>query len=462
MNDFNHIKGAYFVGIGGIGMSALARYCMQNSIKVFGYDKTPSSLTKALQQEGMEITFTDHVAELPTSFRSFNQNQIVIYTPAIPRDSKIYAELENLGYAPLKRAALLGLISKSHYTLAVAGTHGKTTTSTMLAHIMYQSGYKMLGILGGLSTNYNSNYLIQEEGKTINGQPVLVTEADEFDRSFLHLEPNIAVITSTDADHLDIYGEADELNKTFQLFADSVKEKLVLNQKANILSDKKVTYGSKGDSCYSSIRQKDGKQFFAAVLNHSPVMEIEAGLPGIHNIENAVAAATVALLAGVEMAQVTEGISSFKGVKRRFEKVFDSGSHIVIDDYAHHPEELKALINAVKDLYPKKKVSMIFQPHLFSRTRDFMDSFAKELSAVDSIIVNPIYPAREAPIAGVDSEALLVKITQNDKQVLSREESIEWVEKHHPVLLIIAGAGDIDRIVEPITQIYINEKSTNR
>ena len=462
MNDFNHIKAAYFVGIGGIGMSALARYCKQNGMQVFGYDKTPSALTNALQMEGMEVTFTDVVNELPSSFRKFNEAQIVVYTPSIPKDSAILNELQKQGYQLLKRAALLGLISKSHYTLAVAGTHGKTTTSTMLAHIMYQSGYQMLGILGGLSTNYNSNYLIQEEGKTINGQPILVTEADEFDRSFLHLEPNIAVITSTDADHLDIYGKAEELQKTFQLFADKVKEVVVLNEKADITSDKKLVYGKQGGSYYSAIRQDKGKQYFKAVLNNNPEVEIEAGLSGAHNIENAIAAASAALVAGVDMEQVVAGITSFKGVKRRFEKVFESATHAVIDDYAHHPEELKALIHAVRELYPNRGLTMIFQPHLYSRTRDFMEGFAEVLSTVDTVIVNPIYAARELPIAGIDSEILVNKISLKEKQVLNREEAVIWVEKHQPKLLVIAGAGDIDRIVEPITQNYLNAKSAHK
>lgn len=461
MDKLQNIQAAYFIGIGGIGMSALARYCNQLGIQVYGYDKTPSKITDQLRSEGVQISFEDKEDALPGSFMTLNERQLIVYTPAIPKSNCILNFLEGVGYELIKRAAFLGWLSKSHYTIAVAGTHGKTTTSTILAHILYEAGYKMLGILGGLSTNFGSNYIIQEKGKLINGKPLLVTEADEFDRSFLHLHPEIAIVTSTDADHLDIYGAKDALQQSFQEFSNQVNGLLVANEKVELSHPNLLRYGANVSNKYGNLRAEKGTQFFDLEIEGEPIADIKAGLPGEHNIENALAAAIVARRLGEPKAAVRQSIASFKGVKRRFERVFESGEYTVIDDYAHHPEEIRALLNAISSLYPKEEVTMIFQPHLFSRTQDFMQEFAKALSVPDQIIINPIYPAREQPIEGVTSEVLASYIDNENKRVMSVKESVNWVAEHKPRLLVIAGAGDIDRIVDPIVMNYKNEKSAS-
>jgi UDP-N-acetylmuramate--alanine ligase len=455
-----HIKSVYFVGVGGIGMSALARFCVHKRMQVYGYDKTTSNLTQQLSNEGIVISFEDDVSSLPPQFQSYSDENLVVFTPAIPKDNLIFNNLLALGYDPIKRSAFLGLISQTHYTLAVAGTHGKTTTSTLLAHIVYEAGFEMLGILGGISTNYKSNYIIQAEGLKVNGKPVLVTEADEFDRSFLQLSPHVAVITSTDADHLDIYGKPEDLQKSFQDFADLVSDTLILAEGVQINHGAPIYYGAKAKNAYSNLRNKEGNQYFDLLLENQSVENIKAGLPGKHNVENALAAIITAKQLKIPTEDILRSVSNFKGVKRRFEKAFESQNKVIIDDYAHHPEELNAIISAVRALYPNRKMHMVFQPHLYSRTRDFMDEFALALGQVDHLMINPIYPARELPIEGVTSTALLSKIDLDQKSVLSREEAIDELAATRPELLVIAGAGDIDRIVQPIVKSYQNEEST--
>ena len=460
MNQLEHIESVFFVGIGGIGMSALARYCIHQNRQVYGYDKTASPLTGQLEKEGIVIQFIDEIESLPLSFKSYNKKQWVVITPAVPKDNQILNHLIELGYEPIKRSAFLGLVAQSHYTIAIGGTHGKTTTSTLLAHIVYEAGYNMLGILGGIATNYSSNYVIRPEGKKMNGKSILITEADEFDRSFLHLHPNIGVITSTDADHLDIYGKEDELRLSFQAFANQVKDTLVLNEDVEIDHKDLVKYGSRVENQYSNLKQINGAQYFDGVVQGIPFKEQRAGLAGEHNIENAMAALVSASIAGIDLNVALKAVASFKGVKRRFERVFETRNKLVLDDYAHHPAELNALISAIRTLYPHRELNLIFQPHLYSRTSDFMDDFALALAKVDSLIIIPIYPAREKPIEGITSQALLKKVNMNKKLLMSKESTIEWAALNQPDLLVIAGAGDIDRIVLPIVEAYKNEKST--
>jgi len=468
MKQLTDIAHAYFIGIGGIGMSALARYLNQQNVKVYGYDKTPSSITDALVLEGISITFEDEIAALPSIFSSPNPDVLVVYTPAIPQELGIKKYFEKQGHTLIKRAALLGLVSANHFTIAVAGTHGKTTTSSLIAHIVYNCGYQMIGILGGLSTNFNSNYIAQKDGKTIDGRGVLVTEADEFDRSFLHLHPNIAVITSTDADHLDVYGTNTEIEQSFHAFANQIDPAgtLILNEKANIAKPaikNCIVYGNsnKTEVYYDGVQIINGRQTFDWITQTNAVRGITAGLPGLHNIENAIAAATACLQAGVEIEDITKGIVSFKGVKRRFEYAVKTDKAIVIDDYAHHPSELDALIGAVSMLYPETPITLLFQPHLYSRTRDFAAAFSKSLSAVDTVRILPIYPARELPIEGVSSNMLLESITCADSAILEKTEVLAYIKNQMPALLLIAGAGDIDRFVNPIKEIYDEQPATN-
>lgn len=460
MKGLTHIKSVYFVGVGGIGMSALARFCLHKGMQVNGYDKTSSNLTEELINQGIDITFQDEISSIPQPFQTFSDENMVVITPAIPKNNLILEGLLTIGYKPLKRSAMLGLISQTHYTLAVAGTHGKTTTSTLLAHIVYEAGFEMVGILGGISTNYKSNYIIQTEGKQVNGKPVLITEADEFDRSFLQLSPHVAVITSTDADHLDIYGKPEDLLASFQDFADLVSDTLILQERVQINHSTAVFYGSNAKNAYSNLQNKAGSQHFDLLLENQKYEDIKAGLPGKHNVENALAAILAAKQLNIPMTEIIQSVSNFKGVKRRFEKAFESPKKVIIDDYAHHPEELNAIISAVRALYPNRKMHMVFQPHLFSRTKDFMEEFAMALALVDELILNPIYPARELPIQGINSEVLLSKINLEQKQVLSREAAIEELANMRPNLLVVAGAGDIDRIVQPIVKSYQNEEST--
>lgn len=461
MQELKYIKSVYFLGVGGIGMSALARFCLYKGMRVYGYDKTPSNLTDELMTEGVQIYFEDELTSVPTEFQQKTEGNLVVFTPAIPKNNVVFNHLSRLGYEPIKRAAFLGLISQSHYTLAVAGTHGKTTTSTLLAHIIYQAGFEMLGILGGLSTNYNSNYIIRKDGRRINNQPILVTEADEFDRSFLHLAPDVSVITSTDADHLDIYGKAEDLKASFQDFASLTKETLILAEDNHIKHPSSLVYGEAASNAYSNLRNMNGNQIFDLTLGQEPFKAVKAGLPGKHNVENALGAILAAKQLNIPMDDILKSVGDFKGVKRRFEKAFENAHKVVIDDYAHHPAELNAIISAVRALYPNRKMHLVFQPHLYSRTRDFMDEFAEALAQVDHLIVNPIYPARELPMEGISSEALLGKIELEHKQVLTREETIRHFTQSRPDLLVISGAGDVDRIVEPIVKSYQNEESAS-
>lgn len=448
IKEYSHI---YFLGIGGIGMSALARYFHANNWQVSGYDKTRTKLTDSLEKEGIQISFEDDLASLSSAYRN-EKNCLVIYTPAIPADSVLRNYFYTGNFNVIKRAKALGLISENSKTLGVAGTHGKTTTSTLLAHVLHQSHLGCNAFLGGISSNYNSNLILNTKSE------YAVVEADEFDQSFLQLSPYASIITSTDADHLDIYGDSENMLQSFQAYANLTQangiiiaeEKLELEYKA-----KHKTYSVDGIGSYntSNIRIEDEKFIFDLSYENNQWKNIELGLPGIHNAENATAVIALCLFLGLSETEIRTGLATFKGVKRRFEYQIKSQDKIYIDDYAHHPTEIKALLKSVKLLYPTKKTVGIFQPHLFSRTQDFMQEFATELSQLDECILLPIYPARELPIEGITSEALAQLMSNKNVKVLSPEECLKHLGEIQPELTLTIGAGNIDKIIDPLKDI---------
>ncbi|WP_311954630.1 UDP-N-acetylmuramate--L-alanine ligase [Mucilaginibacter terrae] len=447
--ELSNIKQVYLVGIGGIGMSGLARYFNHLGCAVCGYDKTPTPLTDALQQEGVSIIFMDDVSLVPSVFNKPDQQTLIIYTPAIPKDSAVLNHFRTAGFELYKRSQVLGIISQSMFTVAVAGTHGKTTTSSLITHILTEAGKDCSAFLGGIASNYNSNVLYGNSN-------IVVVEADEYDRSFLTLHPDVAVITSMDADHLDIYGDHEHLTDSFKMFASQIKAggKLIAKQGlplAHTLTS--YTIGAEAaDAVGTNIRVENGNFYFDFESGDTVIKDIEMGIPGIHNIENAVAAIQVALFMDVEPAVAKAALASFKGVKRRFEYIVKTDEKVYIDDYAHHPEELKAALASVKKLYPERKLTVVFQPHLFTRTRDFADGFAGALDMADELLMLDIYPARELPIPGVDSAMVLNKMLLKEKYLLSKQEVIDYVQEQQPELLLTVGAGDIDQLVEPLKQ----------
>lgn len=448
MMNIDPIKYVYLIGIGGIGMSGLARYFKNQGLFVGGYDKTETALTKQLVQEGIAITYEDNDAFVPEEVKEVAPEILIIYTPAIPSDSQILNFFKEKGHTLHKRAEVLGLLSKSKYTIAVAGTHGKTTTSCLIAHILTDSGLHCSAFLGGIASNYNTNMLISDSN-------LLVVEADEYDRSFLTLHPDIAIVTATDADHLDIYNNRDQLIESFKLFINQVTEKgvRIIRKGLGLQSDISYAQGELADAYSSESRIVNGEFYFDYHHGDFVIQDIHLGIPGNHNIENAVAAITAVRILGVSADQIKKALSNFKGVKRRFEYIVKNAENIYIDDYAHHPAELKAFFSAVKSLYPEKKLCAIFQPHLFSRTRDFVDDFAEALSSVDELILMPIYPAREKPIEGVTSEWLLEKVEIENKKILNEEEVLAYIKQEKPKLTVTVGAGNIDRLVHPLKEI---------
>ena len=442
--ELSSIKRVYFVGIGGIGMSALARYFAKRGCVVCGYDKTRTALTSQLEQEGILISFLDEEETIPVAFREKFDDTLIVYTPAVPKNSHILNFFQSKGFDLKKRSQVLGIISEGMYCVAVAGTHGKTTTSSMIAHILTDTGFGCTAFLGGITSNYNSNVLYGKNN-------VVVVEADEYDRSFLTLYPDVAVITSMDADHLDIYGDESHLHESFNLFAAQLKENGRLFVKDG-LPIAGITYGAKGQSAINArnIRVEEGCFVFDFEDGYSSIKDLKLAMPGTHNVENATAAIGVALSLGIHPKSVKKAIASFKGVKRRFETIVKTDQHIYIDDYAHHPEELRACFDAVRQLHPAKKLTVIFQPHLFTRTRDFADDFAKVLSTADELILLDIYPARELPIDGITSQMLLHKITNENKQICAKEDVIELIKSKNPELTLTVGAGDIDTLIEPL------------
>jgi UDP-N-acetylmuramate--alanine ligase len=449
--ELQNIKRVYLIGIGGIGMSGLARYFHHLGCIVCGYDKTSTDLTNELKNEGIQIIFDDNEEWIPMSFRQPDEGTLVIYTPAIPKDSAIVGFFQKRGFELFKRSQVLGLISKGKYTVAIAGTHGKTTTSTMVAHILKDSGKDCSAFLGGIASNYNSNVLY---GKN----DIVVVEADEYDRSFLTLYPDIAVITSMDADHLDIYGDHQHLTDSFKMFASQIKEGGVLIHKQGLPLDTGYTYSIKdaADAIALNIRIENGSFYFDFRNVNTDIKDIQLGIPGFHNVENATAAIEATLRLGVKPDAIKSALTSFRGVHRRFEYIVKTPDHIYIDDYAHHPEELRAAINSVKKLYPDRKLVTIFQPHLFTRTRDFADGFAEVLDMTDELILLDIYPARELPIEGVDAEMILSRMNLVNKRKLTKKQAIDAIANEKPALLLTVGAGDIDQLVEPLKNALSN------
>jgi UDP-N-acetylmuramate--alanine ligase len=445
----SQFKRVYFIGIGGIGMSALARYFMSIGLKVSGYDKTPSELTSKLIAEGITIHFEDNGNQVPVEFHEV-ETTLVVYTPAIPSNMGELCFFQENKSILLKRSQVLGLLTRQSLGLGVAGTHGKTTTSSMLAHIMNQSSEKCNAFLGGIATNFESNLLLNPTSQ------YTVIEADEFDRSFLQLSPFASIITSTDPDHLDIYGDKNHFLEGFEKYSALIHPAGCLVEKVGLklpTKAKKITYGIASETAdFNGINLRfDKGQFLMDVVTKSATWEaVEMNIPGIHNAENAVACIALLSFLGVSEQEIRSGLASFKGVKRRFEYHVKKNDLIYIDDYAHHPTELNALISSIRMLYPTKKIIGAFQPHLFSRTRDFFDAFANELSQLDELILLPIYPARELPIEGVTSDRLFDKISIQNKQLLDAPAAYQYLSTIQEGVVLTIGAGDIDRIVEPL------------
>ena len=446
--NLERIHNVYFVGIGGIGMSAIANYFKSNGKNVAGYDRVPTKITDSLQQMGIDVHFEDSVALIPAEFKN-NQDTVVVYTPAIQKNNLELNYLWEQHFTVLKRAEILGAITKNTFCLAVAGTHGKTTTSTMLGHILKEAGLNATSFLGGISENYKSNLIL-------GGSEISVVEADEFDRSFLKLSPNVACITSMDADHLDIYGEKTELEKSFKDFADKVSETLIVRKGLPL---KGITFGIEEGADYDAknLKIEKGAYIFDVQTPSENIENIKINLPGKHNVLNAVAALAMANIMGVSLQAIAEALLTFKGIERRFSYKIKKENLVLIDDYAHHPTEINAVVDAVREMYPTKKIAGIFQPHLYSRTRDFIDDFAASLSCFDELILLDIYPARELPIEGVTSSWLLNKITVEDKQISSKEKLVENVLKLDSQVIVMIGAGDIGELVEVIKNALSHE-----
>lgn len=436
----------YFLGIGGIGMSALARYFKACGIQVYGYDKKTTKLTDQLVEEGMHIHFNDDFNQIPKEL------DLIIYTPAIPDSLKEYQYLLKQDIPILKRSEVLGALTKDKFTIAVAGTHGKTTISSMIAHIFNSTDVNFAALIGGITNNYHSNFIGNPKAE------VFIVEADEFDRSFLTLRPDIAVISSIDADHLDIYGDKQSVNESFQLFANQIKAKgnLVLKLGLSIQSSiaKQWSYDldTKADFYAESIKIENEAYVLQLSLDNHPV-SMKMSYPGKHNLENSIAAAAVCHLYGLNGKVIADALADYKGVKRRFETILKTDELVYIDDYAHHPKELKACISAVKEIYPDRKVLGIFQPHLYSRTRDFADEFAKSLELLDDIMIMDIYPARELPIEGIDAHFLLGKIDHKHKKFVTKSDVLQCIKEHNIEVILTLGAGDIDELVEPLKEV---------
>lgn len=438
----------YFVGAGGIGMSALERYFNSIGKTVLGYDKTPTELTGELIQEGIAIHFEDNIELIPAEVNQ--ENTLVIYTPAIPKDHQELNFFFDQNFEVLKRSEVLGAITKHTYAIGVAGTHGKTTTSSILGHILKVADFDSTAFLGGIAENYHSNIIS-------NGSKYTVAEADEFDRSFLRLSPKVAIITSDDADHLDIYGEREEVKKSFQEFASIVEDQLFVRKGLNFSNAK--TYGVNDGADYdaTNVRITAGYYVFDVQTPNGKLVDIKFQLPGRHNMENAVAAIAVADYLGVSSEKIHEALATFIGVKRRFNR-FEANGKVYIDDYAHHPTELNAVIQSLRELYPGKKILGVFQPHLFTRTRDFAPEFAASLSQLDELILLDIYPARELPIEGITSNWLLNMVDLKEKSVYSLEESLAVIKNKDFDVLLTVGAGNIDTIVKPLKE-WINSEA---
>lgn len=461
---FKGINKVYFLGIGGIGMSALARWFRHEGYPVAGYDKTPSPLTEELEKEGMLISFEDSAASIPEDFTSNPDEVLVVWTPAIPKDS-VLLNFFQAHYTLKKRSEVLGMITKDFYTIAVAGTHGKTSTSSLVAHLLKSASKPVAAFLGGITQNYNSNLILPGKSKEAT---LVVVEADEFDRSFLRLHPNEAVVTSADPDHLDIYGDEATILDGFRDFIKLVdkKGKLYIQSHAwyrlgeNMGSHAGVReYGLRSNGIHAeNIIAKPGIFLFDYIGSKTQIKGLELHIPGFHNVENALVAIAIAIDHGVSEDQIRAGIKSFKGVKRRFEIHSKVPGQIYIDDYAHHPEEIKACLSSVRAMYPTQRLTVLFQPHLFTRTRDFAQGFSESLSLADEVVLLDIYPARELPIAGVTSEMLLGEINTGKKTLINKGQVMDYLVESQPEVLVTMGAGDIDRLV-PVIAKWIDSRT---
>jgi UDP-N-acetylmuramate--alanine ligase len=446
MSKLSSIKNIYFIGIGGIGMSALARYFNFKGCIVSGYDKTPTALTKQLEAEGIAIHYEDNVDLIPKNVDA------VVYTPAIPPHHTELNFYRNNGYEVVKRSDVLQWITEASFNICIAGTHGKTTITTMVAHILRDTGYGCNAFLGGISANYQTNFWASNNN-------VVVVEADEYDRSFLKLSPNIAIITAMDADHLDIYGTAAEVENAFIQFSKKIKDNGCLITKYGLSRAKDFsvpdicTYSFKNaaaDIYVTDLKVENASYCFSIKNNFWTLKDVVLNMGGLHNIENVLAAIAVAKYLKIDDEKIKAAVASFKGVKRRFEYIVKNEDYILIDDYAHHPEELRALITGVKSLYPHTKATVVFQPHLFSRTKDLATEFAASLDLADDVILLPIYPARELPMTGVTSELILQKMQLKEKVLVEKDQLIQTLHNKNASLIIMAGAGDIDVLVQTV------------
>jgi len=460
--NLNQIHNVYFIGIGGIGMSALARYFKTLGKNVSGYDKTPTTLTDELIESGINIHFEDSINLIPKEY--YIENTLVVITPAVPKTHSEWNYFLERDFKIKKRAEVLGIITKDTFCFAVAGTHGKTTTSSILGHVLYESGADVTSFLGGIVENYNSNLIG-------NGKTVTVVEADEFDRSFLHLHPNIACITSMDADHLDIYGDSASIEASFVEFAGKIEDKsklfiakdlpldgVEITVSNDSVSESVPPSGVRGLFKAFNVRIESSQYVFDVETPSETIQNIKFGLPGKHNLMNALMALAMAKTYGTSNEAIISALGSFKGIKRRFSYQIKTDDLVYIDDYAHHPTEINAVHQAVSELYPNEKVLAIFQPHLFSRTKDFIDDFAKSLSAFEEVILLDIYPARELPVEGVNSAWLLGKMTNADKKLVLKENLISTILKSDAKVIVTIGAGDIGELVKPIKE-ALNEKA---
>jgi UDP-N-acetylmuramate--alanine ligase len=453
--DILNYKLYYFLGVGGIGMSALARFFNHYKKTVVGYDKTQSALTDALQREGIVCHFQEDLSLLSQHIAGYEKKEVlVIFTPAVPTEHQEYQYLLHQDYQILKRSQVLGEISAYFKTIAIAGTHGKTTTTTLVTHLLKHAGINCFSFMGGISKNYNTNLLLGDVSDT---NAYFVVEADEYDRSFLTLHPEIALITSVDADHLDIYGDQKHVKESYALFAKQVKQGGTLIVKKNVdndltLTDKHLIYSLNLNTeyCASSIVIENAQLTYDIKSPIENISHVTLGISGLHNVENSIAAVAIAQQVGIAGDVIKEGLRSFSGVKRRFDYRIRTNKLIFIDDYAHHPEELRATINSVKKLHPEKKITGVFQPHLYTRTRDFADAFAESLDLLDVCILLEIYPARETPIEGINSAWLLNKLKLKNKIVYTKEQALESLKLNPPELLLTMGAGDIDLMVESL------------
>lgn len=447
----------YFIGIGGVGMSAIARFFDSKGVKVSGYDKTVTALTRELESEGINVHYEENIDLIPKNV------DLVVYTPAIPAEHKELNYYRTNGFKVVKRSDVLEMITKSSFNICIAGTHGKTTITTMIAHLLRDSGFGCNAFLGGIAVNYGTNFWGSEKN-------VCVIEADEYDRSFLKLNPDIAIITAMDADHLDIYGTAEAMEQAFIDFSKKLRHggllltQFGLKRGKELKVDRHITYSLQNESAdvYAiNIRMMHGSYEFDVMVKDNMIENVRLNMGGMHNVENAVAAIAAASSLEIENDKIKAAVESFRGVKRRFEYIIKNERIVFVDDYAHHPEELKALINGAKTLFSQKKCTVLFQPHLFTRTRDLADGFAESLSLADEIILLPVYPARELPVAGVSSEMIADKMENRYVTVMTKEDTMNWIGKYYArqvnkefgEVLITAGAGDIDMLVEPIKDI---------